>query len=104
MNASAVQIVIQAKRLPGGKRKVTSVTEIVGLEGDNISTHDLFMFEQSGVDELRIVDLKDVDPRLARETAADADAILAADPTLERPEHAGLATAVEALWRRYALA
>ncbi|MDP9320137.1 MAG: ATP-dependent DNA helicase RecG [Chloroflexota bacterium] len=60
--------------------------------------------EQSGVDELRIVDLKDVDPRLARETAEDADAILAADPTLERPEHAGLATAVEALWRRYALA
>ncbi|MHB8631917.1 MAG: helicase-related protein, partial [Candidatus Limnocylindria bacterium] len=60
--------------------------------------------EQSGVDELRIVDLKDVDPRLARETAEDADAILAADPTLERHEHAGLAAAVEALWRRYALA
>ena len=60
--------------------------------------------EQSGVDELRIVDLKDVDPRLARETAEDADAVLAADPTLELPEHAGLATAVEALWRRYALA
>ena len=60
--------------------------------------------EQSGVDELRIVDLKDVDPRLARETAEDADAVLARDPTLERPEHAGLAVAVEALWRRYALA
>jgi ATP-dependent DNA helicase RecG len=60
--------------------------------------------EQSGVDELRIVDLKDVDPRLARETAEDADSILAADPTLEQPEHAGVAAAVEALWRRYALA
>ncbi|HEX6060898.1 MAG TPA: ATP-dependent DNA helicase RecG [Candidatus Limnocylindria bacterium] len=60
--------------------------------------------EQSGVDELRIVDLKDVDPRLARETAEDADSILGRDPTLERPEHAGLAVAVEALWRRYALA
>jgi len=60
--------------------------------------------EQSGVDELRIVDLKDVDPRLARETAEDADAILGRDPTLERPEHASLAVAVEALWRRYALA
>ena len=59
---------------------------------------------QSGVDELRIVDLKDVDPRLAHETAEDADAILASDPTLERSEHAGLATAVESLWRRYALA
>jgi ATP-dependent DNA helicase RecG len=60
--------------------------------------------EQSGIDELRIVDLKDVDPRLARETAEDADLILAADPTLERLEHAGLARSVEALWRRYALA
>jgi ATP-dependent DNA helicase RecG len=60
--------------------------------------------EQSGVDELRIVDLKDVDPRLARETAEDADLILATDPTLERVEHAGLARSVEALWRRYALA
>lgn len=60
--------------------------------------------EQSGPSELRIVDLADVDPRLAAETAAEADAILAADPTLERPEHAELAVAVEALWRRYALA
>ena len=60
--------------------------------------------EQSGASELRIVDLSDVDPRLAAETAAEADAILAADPTLERPEHADLAVAVEALWRRYALA
>jgi ATP-dependent DNA helicase RecG len=59
---------------------------------------------QSGVDELRIVDLKDVDPRLARETAEDADAILAKDPTLEQPEHAGVAAAVEALWRRHGFA
>ena len=60
--------------------------------------------EQHGISELRIVDLSDVDPRLARETAEDADAILASDPTLERPEHSGIAAAVEALWRRYALA
>ncbi|MEP7003398.1 MAG: ATP-dependent DNA helicase RecG [Chloroflexota bacterium] len=60
--------------------------------------------EQHGISELRIVDLADVDPRLARETAEDADAILAIDPTLERAENAGLAAGVEALWRRYALA
>ena len=60
--------------------------------------------EQSGASELRIVDLADVDPRLAAETAAEADAILAADPALERAEHGALAVAVEALWRRYALA
>jgi pilus assembly protein CpaF len=47
---SAIQIVIQARRLPGGRRKVTSVSELSGMEGDNIQMHDLFMFEQTGVD------------------------------------------------------
>jgi pilus assembly protein CpaF len=47
---SALQIVIQARRLPGGRRKVTSVSELSGMEGENIQMHDLFMFEQSGVD------------------------------------------------------
>src|SRR3954470_2479622 len=49
--ASAINIVIQAKRLTGGKRKLTSVSEITGMEGDNLQMHDLFMFEQGGVDE-----------------------------------------------------
>src|SRR3984957_10670440 len=48
--SGALQLVIQASRLSGGKRKVTRVTEITGLEGDNIQTHDIFAFEQSGVD------------------------------------------------------
>ena len=48
--ASAVQIVVQSRRLPGGRRKVVSVSEISGMEGDNLQMHDLFMFEQSGVD------------------------------------------------------
>ncbi len=48
--SSALQIVIQARRLTGGRRKVVSVTEITGMEGDQISAHDLFTFEQSGVD------------------------------------------------------
>ena len=60
--------------------------------------------EQHGISELRIVDLADIDPRLARETAEEADATLAADPALERVENDGLAVGVEALWRRYALA
>ena len=59
---------------------------------------------QSGENELRIVDLADADPMLLDETAAEADALLAKDPQLERPEHALLAAAVEDLWRRYALA
>ncbi len=48
--ASAVNIVIQANRLVGGKRRVTRVTEITGMEGDVVQMHDLFVFEQKGVD------------------------------------------------------
>ncbi|MBC8105456.1 MAG: CpaF family protein, partial [Anaerolineae bacterium] len=48
--SSAIQIVVQASRLTGGKRKVTRVTEITGMEGDQIQMHDLFSFEQTGVD------------------------------------------------------
>lgn len=39
------------RRLTGGKRKVVSVTEITGMEADQIQAHDLFSYEQSGVDE-----------------------------------------------------
>jgi pilus assembly protein CpaF len=49
--ASAVQIIIQARRITGGRRKVTSVSEISGMEGENIQMHDLFLFEQTGVDQ-----------------------------------------------------
>jgi pilus assembly protein CpaF len=48
--ASAINIIVQARRLTGGKRKVTSVSEIVGMEGENIQMHDLFLYEQNGVD------------------------------------------------------
>ena len=48
--SSALQIVVQARRLPGGKRKVVSVSELSGMEGDQLQMHDLFVFEQTGVD------------------------------------------------------
>jgi pilus assembly protein CpaF len=48
--SSAVNIVVQASRLAGGKRKVTYVSEIDGMEGDTIQMQNLFTFEQSGVD------------------------------------------------------
>jgi pilus assembly protein CpaF len=48
--AAALQIVVQARRLTGGRRKVVSVSEITGMEGDQIQMHDLFQFEQHGVD------------------------------------------------------
>ncbi|HKW79089.1 MAG TPA: ATP-dependent DNA helicase RecG [Candidatus Limnocylindria bacterium] len=59
---------------------------------------------QSGLDELRMVDLADVDPTLLRETSAAADGIVSADADLAHPEHAGIASSVERMWRRYALA
>jgi pilus assembly protein CpaF len=48
--ASAIQLVVQVRRLPGGRRKVTSVNEISGMEGEQIQMHDLFTYEQNGVD------------------------------------------------------
>jgi pilus assembly protein CpaF len=48
---SAIQLIVQAQRLPGGKRKVTRVTEIAGMEGDALLLQDIFSFEQNGVDE-----------------------------------------------------
>ncbi|HEX8202282.1 MAG TPA: CpaF family protein [Isosphaeraceae bacterium] len=51
--ASAIQVVIQTSRLPGGSRKVVKISEITGMEGDIISMHDLFVFKQTGVDENR---------------------------------------------------
>ena len=36
--------------LTGGRRKVVSVSEITGMEGDSIQMHDLFIFEPAGVD------------------------------------------------------
>jgi len=48
--ASAVDLIIQASRLQGGPRKVTSVSEVVGMEGDTIIMQEIFAFKQSGID------------------------------------------------------
>ncbi|MEX2172669.1 MAG: CpaF family protein [Pirellulales bacterium] len=49
--ASAVDLVVQANRMQGGARKVTHITEIVGMEQDTIVMQDIFRFNQDGVDE-----------------------------------------------------
>jgi len=46
---SAIQIVIQQTRLSDGTRKVTSVSEITGMEGDTISMQEIFVFEKIGI-------------------------------------------------------
>src|SRR5439155_1177232 len=48
--SSAINIIVQSARLTGGKRKVTKVSEITGMEGDQIQVQDIFAFEQTGVD------------------------------------------------------
>jgi len=48
--ASAIDVVIQTNRLTDGRRKLISISEITGLEGDVISMQDIFSFKQTGVD------------------------------------------------------
>jgi pilus assembly protein CpaF len=48
--ASAINVVLQLTRLSDGSRRVTHFSEIVGMEGDVITMHDLFTFEQQGID------------------------------------------------------
>src|SRR5262245_21948853 len=47
--ASALQIVVQQTRLSDGSRRVTSVSEITGMEGDVITMQEIFLFEKLGV-------------------------------------------------------
>jgi pilus assembly protein CpaF len=49
--ASAIGMVIQVNRLIDGRRKVTSITEVTGMEGDVITMQEIFSFRQTGVDE-----------------------------------------------------
>jgi pilus assembly protein CpaF len=48
---AALQIIIQLTRFSDGRRRVTQVTEIVGRDGDTITTQDLYIFIQKGVDD-----------------------------------------------------
>jgi pilus assembly protein CpaF len=47
--SSALSAVVHISRLSDGKRKVTSIKEITGMEGDVITMQDIFVYEQTGV-------------------------------------------------------
>ena len=49
--ASAVDVIIQASRLQGGPRKVTYITEVVGLEQDTLIMQDIFKYNVQGIGE-----------------------------------------------------
>jgi len=48
---SAIDLLVQTNRLQGGCRKITHISEIVGLEQDTVVMQDIYKFEQDGVDE-----------------------------------------------------
>lgn len=52
---SAVNLIIQVNRLQDGSRKVTSVTEITGMEGNTISMQEIFAFEQTGFENMKVL-------------------------------------------------
>jgi pilus assembly protein CpaF len=49
--ASSVDLIIQANRLQGGPRKVTSICEVQGMEQDIITMNEIFVFRQQGIDQ-----------------------------------------------------
>jgi pilus assembly protein CpaF len=49
--ASAIDVIVQQSRLRDGARKVTGISEVVGMEGETVVLTDIFKFEQTGVSE-----------------------------------------------------
>ncbi len=47
---SAINLIVQAERVPGGARRVTSITEVTGMEQDTIIAQEIFTFTQQAVD------------------------------------------------------
>ncbi|MCR4437794.1 MAG: CpaF family protein [bacterium] len=47
--ASAIDLVVQISRLSDGTRKVLSISEVTGMEGDTITMEDIFVYEKTGV-------------------------------------------------------
>ncbi len=51
MLASAIHVVLHCARLIDGTRKITAISEVVGVEGDQVDMRDLWVLERTGVDE-----------------------------------------------------
>ena len=49
--SSAIDLIIQQSRLNDGSRKIVKITEVVGMEGDTITMQDIFVYNQTGVNE-----------------------------------------------------
>ncbi|MGC9520803.1 MAG: CpaF family protein [Anaerolineae bacterium] len=53
--AAAIDLIVQLERLRDGSRRVVSITEVQGMEGEVITTADIFKFEQSGYENGRVI-------------------------------------------------
>ena len=53
--SSAIDVILQQTRLSDGSRKTTSLSEIVGMEGETITIQEIFHFQQTGLDDQRKV-------------------------------------------------
>jgi pilus assembly protein CpaF len=53
--ASAIDLVVHQERMRDGDRKVVQITEVSGMEGDVITMTDIFVFEQTGFEEDRVI-------------------------------------------------
>jgi pilus assembly protein CpaF len=49
--AAAVRLIVQLQRMPDGKRRVTSVAEITGMEGDIVQMQEIFKYVRTGTAE-----------------------------------------------------
>ena len=53
--ASAIDLVVHQERLRDGTRKIVNITEVSGMEGDVITMTDIFIFEQSGYENGKVI-------------------------------------------------
>jgi pilus assembly protein CpaF len=53
--ASALDLVLQVARLSDGSRRVTSISEITGMEGDTITMQEIFMYERTGISQGQVI-------------------------------------------------
>jgi len=53
--ASAIELVVHLERLRDGTRKITHIAEIQGMEGDVITMTDIFVFEQTGLEDGKVI-------------------------------------------------
>jgi len=51
---SAIDLIIQISRMQDGSRKITAVSEVTGMEGNVIVMQEIFSFEQTGIENMKV--------------------------------------------------